>query len=59
MAFLSVQSLIFIETTFSILKVLAFSTALQKDFLYLAVNANYLHMYGGGPVHGWTITEEK
>ena len=59
MAFLSVQILMFIETTFSILKVLVFSPRLQKDFLYLAVNGNYLHMYGGGPVHGWTITQEK
>lgn len=59
MVFLSVQSLMLIETTVSILKVLALSPRLQKDFLYLAVSGNYLHMYGGGPVHGWAITQEK
>ena len=59
MVFLSVQSLVFIETTVSILKVLAFSPRLQTDFLYLAVSGNYLHMYGGGPIHGWAITQEK
>ena len=58
MVFLSV-SLMFIENTVSILKVLAFSPRLQKDFLYLAVSVNYLHMYGGGPIHGWAITQEK
>lgn len=59
MVFLSVQSLMFIETAVSILKVLALSLRLHKDFLYLAVSGNYLHMYGGGPVHGWAITQEK
>lgn len=58
MAFLSVQSLMFIETTFSILKVPAFSSALQKDF-YLPVDGNYSHMYWGSLVCGWIITQEK
>lgn len=57
--FLSVQSVIFIETTFSISKILAFDLTLQKNFLYLAADGNYLHMHGSGQVHGWTNTQEK
>lgn len=56
---LIIQSLIFIEAIFIMLKALAFRTALQMDFLYLAVDSYYLHMYGGGPEHGLTVTQEN
>lgn len=49
----------FIETTFITLRDPAFCLILKKGLPLLAINGNYLHMYGGAPLHGWTNTPEK